>query len=50
MNKLPVYISDTDFSDYILPHLSDKLNHNRLKFSGWIQVANATSFFEKLIL
>ena len=33
MNKLPVYISDTDFTDYVLPHLSHKPNHNRLKFS-----------------
>ena len=33
MNKLPVYISDTNFTDYVLPHLSHKLNHNRLKVS-----------------
>ena len=33
MNKLPVYISDNDFTNYILPHLSHKLNHNRLKVS-----------------
>lgn len=33
MNKLSVYISEEDFSEYILPHLSHKLNHNRLKVS-----------------
>ncbi|MEZ4903747.1 MAG: transposase [Spirosomataceae bacterium] len=33
MNKLPVYISENDFGEYILPHLSHKLNHNRLKVS-----------------
>jgi len=33
MNKLPIYISDTDFTDYVLPNLSHKLNHNRLKVS-----------------
>ena len=33
MNKLPVYISDTNFTDYVLPHLSHKLNHNRQKVS-----------------
>ncbi len=33
MNKLPVYVSYSDFMEYILPHLSHKLNHNRLKVS-----------------
>ena len=33
MNKLPVYVSESDFTTYILPHLSHKLNHNRLKVS-----------------
>jgi transposase len=31
MNKLPVYVSEKDFATHILPHLSHKLNHNRLK-------------------
>lgn len=33
MNKLPVYLSEQDFEAYILPHLSHKLGHNRLKVS-----------------
>ncbi len=33
MNKLPIYISEPDFEEYVLPHLSHKLNHNRLKVS-----------------
>ena len=33
MNKLAVYVSYSDFMEYILPHLSHKLNHNRLKVS-----------------
>jgi hypothetical protein len=33
MNKLPIYISEADFEEYVLPHLSHKLNHNRLKVS-----------------
>jgi hypothetical protein len=33
MNKLSFYVSETDFTEYILPHLSHKLNHNRLKVS-----------------
>ena len=33
MNKLPVYVSEKDFSEYILPHLSHKIGHNRLKVS-----------------
>jgi hypothetical protein len=33
MNTLPVYISESDFETYVLPHLSHKLNHNRLKVS-----------------
>ena len=33
MNKLPVYISEPDFEEYILPHLSHKLNYNRLEVS-----------------
>lgn len=33
MNKLPVYVSEKDFYEHILPHLSHKLNHNRLKVS-----------------
>lgn len=31
MNKLPVYVSEADFNQRILPHLSHKLGHNRLK-------------------
>jgi transposase len=31
MNKLPVYVSELDFTEYILPSMSHKLNHNRLK-------------------
>ena len=33
MNKLPIYISESNFKTYVLPHLSHKLNHNRLKVS-----------------
>lgn len=33
MNKLPVYVSEKDFTEHILPHLSHKTNHNRLKVS-----------------
>lgn len=33
MPKLPVYISENDFEVYILPHLSHKIGHNRLKVS-----------------
>ena len=33
MNKLPVYISETDFDKFILPHLSHKTGHNRQKVS-----------------
>ena len=33
MNKLPVCVSKEDFKAYILPHLSHKLHHNRLKVS-----------------
>ena len=31
MNKLPVYISESNFETYVLPHLSHKLNQNRIK-------------------
>ena len=31
MAKLPIYVCEDDFTSYILPHLSHKLNHNRLK-------------------
>ena len=31
MNKLPTYISEANFMEYVLPHLSHKLSHNRLK-------------------
>ncbi len=33
MNKLPVYLSESDFNTYVLAHLSHKLGHNRLKVS-----------------
>ena len=33
MNKLPVYVQDSDFDKYILPHLSHKNGHNRQKVS-----------------
>jgi transposase len=33
MNKLPVYISESDFDTYILPNISHKIGHNRLKVS-----------------
>lgn len=33
MNKQPIYVSEKDFYKAILPHLSHKLNHNRLKVS-----------------
>jgi transposase len=33
MSKLPVYVSESDFNTYVLPHLSHKLTHNRLKVS-----------------
>jgi hypothetical protein len=33
MNKLAVYISEKDFTAYILPHLSHKIGHNCLKVS-----------------
>ena len=33
MCKLPVSVSEGDFETYILPHLSHKLRHNRLKVS-----------------
>lgn len=33
MNTLPIYISESNFETYVLPHLSHKLNHNRLKVS-----------------
>jgi hypothetical protein len=33
MNKLPIYVCESDFETYVLPHLSHKLNHNRLKVS-----------------
>jgi predicted type IV restriction endonuclease len=32
-NKLPVYVSESDFSTYVLPHLSHKIGHNRQKVS-----------------
>lgn len=46
MNKLPVYISDTDFTDYVLPHLSHKPNHNRLKV-GYHYVFNTILYVLK---
>jgi len=33
MSKLPVYVSESDFERYILPHLTQKVNHNRQKVS-----------------
>ena len=33
MNKLPVYVSESDFDTFILPHLSHKVGHNRQKVS-----------------
>ena len=33
MNKLPVYVSESDFETYILPNLTHKISHNRLKVS-----------------
>jgi transposase len=33
MNKLEFYQSESDFNTYVLPHLTHKLNHNRLKVS-----------------
>jgi transposase len=33
MNKLPVYVSESDFETYILPNLTHKPGHNRLKVS-----------------
>lgn len=33
MNKLPVYVSESDFETYILPNLTHKIGHNRLKVS-----------------
>ena len=33
MNKLPVNVSESDFETYILPHLTHKIGHNRLKVS-----------------
>lgn len=32
-NKLPVYVSESDFATYVLPHLSHKIGHNRQKVS-----------------
>ena len=33
MNKLPVYVSETDFATYVLPQLTHKIGHNRQKVS-----------------
>lgn len=33
MNKLPVYVSEEDFNQYILPHLTHKIGHNRQRVS-----------------
>jgi transposase len=33
MNKLPVYVSESDFDTFILPQLSHKVGHNRQKVS-----------------
>ena len=33
MNKLPVYVSESDFDTFILPQLSHKIGHNRQKVS-----------------
>ena len=33
MHKLPVHISEADFTFYILPYLTHKSGHNRLKVS-----------------
>ena len=33
MSKLPVQVSEADFSSYILAHLTHKSGHNRLKVS-----------------
>ena len=33
MNKLPVYVSESDFDTFILPQLSHKVGHNRQKIS-----------------
>lgn len=33
MNKLPIYIQESDFESSILPHLSHKIGHNRQKVS-----------------
>ena len=33
MNKLVSYVCEKDFSEHILPHLSHKIGHNRLKVS-----------------
>jgi transposase len=33
MAKLPTSVSEADFNEYILPHLTHKVNHNRQKVS-----------------
>jgi transposase len=33
MSKLPVDLSEFEFEEYILPHLTHKVNHNRQKVS-----------------
>ena len=33
MNKLPIYVSESDFDTFILPQLSHKIGHNRQKVS-----------------
>ena len=33
MNKLPVYVSESDFDTFILPQLSHKVGPNRQKVS-----------------
>lgn len=33
MNKLPVYVSESDFERHILPKLTHKIGHNRQKVS-----------------
>ena len=33
MNKLPVYVSESDFETHVLPNLTHKTGHNRQKVS-----------------
>ena len=46
MNKLPVYVSESDFETHVLPNLTHKTGHNRQKVS-YHYVFNAILFVLK---